>query len=115
MLAAVIVPALTCVNWSETAVACARSLVICCGDNVISAANWQSLSLGELARVPGLEFDDDLLATSNGKRLVLRDILCVQCVQSPTDVLTAASRAIFTDKMRAKTRGETIAAGALLP
>jgi hypothetical protein len=68
MLAAVIVPALTCVNWSETAVACVRNLVMCCGDNVISAANWQSLSLGEMARVPGLEFDDDLFSVCSACR-----------------------------------------------
>ena len=115
MLAAVIAPALACVNWPETAVSCARNLVLCCDDLVISAANWQSLSIGTLAHLPGLEFDEDLLTTSNGKRMVLRECFCIHSVRSPTEILTAASREFFRAKMRAKTRGETVAAGALLP
>ncbi len=112
---AVVLPAFACVNWEDSAVACVRNIVFCCGDDVISSANWQLLSPGVLVNTPGLEFDDDLLATSNGKRLVLRDFFCLQLVRSPTELLTAASRAIFNTKMRAKTRGETAAAGAVLP
>ncbi len=108
-------PAFACVNWEDSAVACVRNIVFCCGDDVISSANWQLLSPGVLVNTPGLEFDDDLLATSNGKRLVLRDFGCLQLVRSPTEIMTAASRAIFNTKMRAKTRGETAAAGAVLP
>ncbi len=115
MLNAVLMPIFDSIDWMQTAVACVRNLVIVCGDNVICAGNWQLLAPGGLVKIPGLEFDEDLLATSNGKRLVLRDFFCVQSVCSPTEVLTAASRANFNFKMRAKTRGETIAAAALLP
>jgi hypothetical protein len=114
MLSAIIAPALKCFCWSEMPVSCARNLVLCCSDDVIGTANWQSLGLGALS-IPGLEFDEDLLATSNGKRMFLRDCFCMLSVRSPTEILTAASRAIFCAKMRAKTRGETVAAGALLP
>lgn len=96
-------------------VAYARNLLLCCSDDVIGVANWQSLSLSALPVIPGLEFDEDLLVTSNGKRMFVRDCFCVHTVRSPTEILTAASRAIFCAKMRAKTRGETAAAGALLP
>ena len=110
---AVVMPSLAAVEWAETAVACARNLVVCCSDDVIGAANWQVVAMG--GTIPGLEFDDDLLATSSGKRMFLRDCFSLQCVRSPTEVLTAACRARYNAKMYAKTRGETMAAGALLP
>ena len=109
----VVKPCLDCVDWAETAVACARNLVMCCCDDVIGAANWQVVAMGNT--IHGLEFDDDLLASSSGRRTFLRDCFSLQCLRSPTEVLTAACRAKYNAKMYAKTRGETAAAGALMP
>lgn len=109
----VLMPSLSCFDWAETAVACARNLVLCCGDDIIGVANWQLVAMGNT--IPGLEFDQDLLATSSGRRTFLRDCFCVLSVRSPTEVLTAASRSKYNAKMHAKNRGETIPSGLLLP